>query len=166
MVKDLSTGEAFGNGSQVKGKATSMRDEMALLDGNGEALAVCRKKFEFAATTFKIYVPKPVTVGQPPSQQTYSGRRLYTYCEVKKEMLNGIKVYMEEQKNVVAYEIKRGQTVFGKKRIIKKRGVPAALIVGGVREGQWDAYEIKINPGIDPCLIMCICAICDEMDEH
>lgn len=33
------------------------------------------------------------------------------------------------------------------------------------RAGQRDTYEIKINPGIDQCLFICICAICDEMDE-
>lgn len=164
-IKDLATDGPFGNGIQVKGQAMSMRDEMALLDGDGQALAVCRKKFEFGATTFKIYVPKQVTSGQSPSQQRYKGQPLYTYCEVKKEMFNGIKVYLESNKNVAAYSISRGQTMFGKTRIIKKKGIPAALIEGGHREGQRDTYEIKINPGIDPCLIICICAICDEMDE-
>mmetsp|Transcript_36977 Transcript_36977/g.66528 ORF Transcript_36977/g.66528 Transcript_36977/m.66528 type:complete len:122 (-) Transcript_36977:271-636(-) len=64
------------------------------------------------------------------------------------------------------FAITRAGGMWPKKRLVKRRGIPAALMEGGTWEGNFNSYNLIINPGIDPCLMVCICAICDEMDEQ
>jgi hypothetical protein len=52
-----------------------------------------------------------------------------------------------------------------KKRTVFYRQRPAALMEGGSWNGQFNSYKVTVGPGIDPCLIICLTAICDEMDE-
>ena len=68
-------------------------------------------------------------------------------------------------KGVPEFAITRAGGMLPKKRLVKKHGIPAALMEGGTWEGDFNSYHLTINPGIDPCLMVCICAICDEMDE-
>ena len=164
-IKHHPDGRPLGNGLKMKGKVFALRDQMALLDGNGNMVAVCLRKFELIGQTFKIYLPNPVLPRQQPSAQNYHGRALYTYCEVKRIPFSTSQEVVLEGMSTPTYVINRAGSFWPKKRVVKKKGVPAALMEGGTWEGNWNSYRITINPGIDPCLIVCICAICDEMDE-
>jgi hypothetical protein len=66
---------------------------------------------------------------------------------------------------VATYMINRSGGFWPKTRTVRKRGTVAALLQGGTWGGNFNSYNITINPGIDPCLIVCFCAVCDEMDE-
>ena len=158
-------GSLFGNGLKIKGKVFAFRDQMALVDGNGQMLAVCLKKFEFMARVFKIYVPYPVRPNQAPSQQNYNGQKLFTLCEVRRVPFSTTQEVIMDGDQSATYWIQRAGSIWPKKRLVKHKGIPAALMEGGTFDMGFNSYRITVNPGIDPCLIVCLCAICDEMDE-
>lgn len=165
-IKKYQSKEPFGNGLKVKGKTFALRDQMALLDGDGNVVAVCLRKFELAGQTFKIYVPKPALKDQKPSKHDYQGQKLYTYCQVQRVPLEFKQVVIMEGRRREEFSITRAGGLYPKKRLVKKNGVPAALMEGGTWDGNFNSYKITCNPGIDPCLMICITAICDEMDEQ
>lgn len=167
-IKQYPSRAPFGNGLKMKGKVFAMRDQMTLVDGNGEMVAVCLRKFELVGQTFKIYVPNPRFPGQKRSNQDYNGiAPLYTYCEVRREPFSMMQlVFMDGKEGRPEFVITRAGGMWPKKRLVKRRGIPAALMEGGTWGGNFNSYNLTINPGIDPCLMVCICAICDEMDER
>jgi hypothetical protein len=158
-------GDIFGNKLHVRGKAFALRDQMVLENGNGEPVAICLRKFEPIGQTFKIYLPQPVYPGQIPSKQNFQHHKLYTYCQVQRKPLTTEQQVILEGKSQPEYTINRAGSLWPKKRVVKRRGRPAALMEGGTWEGNWNSYLLTINPGIDPCFIICLAAICDEMDE-
>lgn len=168
-IKQYPSRVPFGNGLKIKGKTFTMRDQMTLVDGNGMMVAVCLRKFEMIGQTFKVYVPSPRYPGQTPSNQKYNGRAVYTYCEVTRVPFStSQEVYMDGnsiQCGSPEFVITRAGGIWPKKRLVKRRGIPATLMEGGTWEGNCNSYKLTINPGVDPCLMVCICAICDEMDE-
>lgn len=164
-IKEYPTGAPFGNGLKVKGKTFALRDQMTLVDGDGNVVAVCLRKFELIGQTFKIYVTKHVLPNQKPSAQKYNGTNLFTYCEVKRVPFSTSQEVIMEGRAAPEFVITRAGGFWPKKRLVKKGGIPAALMEGGTWEGNWNSYKITCNPGIDPCLMVCICAVCDEMDE-
>ena len=155
----------FGNGLKMKGKTWAIRDAMALVDGNGDVIAVCMRKFGLIAETFKIYTSFPALPGQAPSAQKHNGENLYTYCEVRRIPFSTQQEVIMEGEEVATYMINRSGGFWPKTRTVRKRGTVAALLQGGTWGGNFNSYNITINPGIDPCLIVCFCAVCDEMDE-
>jgi len=169
-IKHYPTRAPFGYGLKMKGKVFGFRDQMTLVDGNGNVVAVCLRKFELVGQTFKVYVPSPRYPGQKPSDRTYSGKnetsRLYTYCQVKRVPFSMSQEVIMDGETSPEFTISRAGGLWPKKRLVKKRGVPAALMEGGTWDGNFNSYKLTINPGIDPCLMICICAICDEMDEE
>ena len=86
-IKHYLSHEPFGNGLKIKGKTWSVRNAMALLDGNGDVIAVCMRKFG-CVESFNIYTPSPALPGQAPSENKHDEKELYTYCEVKSMSLS------------------------------------------------------------------------------
>ena len=169
-IKHYPTGQPLGNGLKVKGKVFALRDQMTLLDGDGDMVAVLLRKFQVIGQTFKVYVPKPVYPGQSPSQQTYDvggGRqsRLYTYCEIRRVPLSTCQEVVMDGRTIPDYTVTRAGALWPKSRLVKKGNIPAALMEGGTWEGNWNSYKLTCNPGIDPCLMTLLCVACDEMDE-
>ena len=160
--------KSFGDNICIKGKAFAMRDRMVLLNGTTNVpIAVCLRKFELLAETFKIYTLTPNYDHQTPSQNQLEGKHLYTFGFVRRVPLSTVQeVYLERPEGPQRFlTIERIGFLWPKRRVVKKNNQPAALINGGTFDGFGNAYKITISPGIDPCLIVCICAICDEMDE-
>lgn len=165
-IKTFPSREPFGNGLKVKGKVFAIRDQMALVDGDNNLVAVCLRKFEVIGQTFKIYVPKPVLKDQQPSKQDYNGKKLYTYAEVRRVPLSMSQEVIMEGRAAPEFVITRAGSMWPKQRLIKKKGKPATLMQGGTWGERFNSYKITVNPGIDPCLMICVAAICDEMDEQ
>lgn len=165
-INHYQSGVPLGNGLKMKGKVFAMRDQMALLDGNGNMVAVCLRKFEMIGQTFKIYVPNPVLPNQQASAQKYNGTNLYTYCQVKRVPLSVTQEVYMEGKSAPSYTVTRSGSFWPKKRTVRRNGQPAAIMEGGTWEVNFNSYRITICPGIDPCLMVCLSAICDEMDEQ
>jgi hypothetical protein len=172
-------GRPFGNGIQMKGKVWALRDQMTLLDGSGRPIAVCLRKFALLQEIFKIYTLHPVYPGQSPSENKYEGRALYTYAEVKRVPFSIVQEVRFETDRIPKYggqqqhqqpptpvsmTIARS-SFMPKKRTVFYRQRPAALMEGGNWNGHFNSYKVTVGPGIDPCLIICLTAICDEMDE-
>jgi hypothetical protein len=158
-------GEPFRGGIKMKGKVWALRDQMTLLDGSGRPIAVCLRKFDLLRQIFKIYTVHPVYQGQRQSGQQYEGQALYTYAEVKRVPLSIIQeVKFEGDDGPATMTITRSSFI-PKKRTVFYRRRPAALMEGGNWSGNYNSYKITIGPGVDPCLIICLAAICDEMDE-
>ena len=159
-------GNPFGNDLRMQGKTFAFRDQMVLLDGTtGEPVAVCLRKFELVGQTFKIYSTHPLYPGQRPSEQRYNHYSLYTYAKVERIPFSTTQKVTMDTESTPSYTIHRVGSFWPKKRVVKRYGRPAALMEGGTWEGNWNSYLLTINPGIDPCLIVCLTAICDEMDE-
>ena len=165
-IKTYPSKVPFGNGLKVKGKTFALRDQMALLDGDDKVVAVCLRKFELIGQTFKIYVPEPALEGQKPSKHDFKGQKLYTYCEVKRVPLTVNQEVIMEGRTTPEFVITRAGSFWPKNRLVKKKGKPATLMEGGTWDGPFNSYKITCNPGIDPCLMICVAAICDEMDEQ
>ena len=164
----LRDGRSLGNGLAINGKVWAFRDQMVLLDTvHNTPVAVCLRKFEVFKQTFKIYTTYPNFPGQTPSDRKLNGTALFTYARVERIPLSTKQlVFLEAGKSEnPSYTIVRAGSLWPKKRTIHKNGHPAALLQGGTWEGNWNSYLITIAPGIDPCLMVCLSAICDEMDE-
>jgi hypothetical protein len=159
-------GQLFGNGGiQMKGKAWALRDQMALLDANGAPIAVCLRMFDLVREIFKIYTLHKLHTGQTRSEQQYNGQHLYTYAEVRRVPFSSEQqVIFEGDTGGPAMSIHLSG-IMPKKRTVHYRGRPAALMEGGSWNGAFNSYLLTVCPGVDPCLIVCLCAICDEMDE-
>lgn len=149
----------------MKGKTFAFRDQMTLLDAKGDPIAVCLRKFEFIGQTFKIYSPRPLFPGQAPSDRDYKGKHLYTFAKVQRQPLTTEQQVTYANGSAPTYTVHRAGGLWPKKRVVKKHGRTAAFMEGGTWEGNWNSYLLTVNPGIDPCLIVCLTAICDEMDE-
>jgi uncharacterized protein YxjI len=170
-------GRPFGNGIQMLGKVWALRDQMTLLDGNGRPIAVCLRQFAFWQKIFIIYTLHPVYPGQSPSRHDYEGHALYAYAEVRRVPFSIVQEVTFATDRIPKY---RGQqysppapvtmtitrtSFIPKKRTVFYRQRPAALMEGGNWNGHFNSYKVTVGPGIDPCLIICLTAICDEMDE-
>lgn len=161
------SGERFGNDLYVQGKVFAFRDQMALLDGvTQQPVAVCLRKFQLLGQTFKIYSVKPLYQGQHPSGHDYKGQKLYTIAKVERVPLSTTQLVTYDNETSPSMTITRAGAWWPKKRVVQRNGRPAALLEGGTWTGNFNSYRITVNPGIDPCLIVCLSAICDEMDER
>lgn len=151
---------------KVKGKVFAFRDQMTMLDGNGRVVAVLLRKFELVGQTFKVYVPHPVRKGQQPSDRKYEGQPLYTYAKIERVPLSTVQNVTLDGDQTPTYTVARSGSWWPKTRTVRKHGRPAALMEGGTWESNWNSYRITCAPGIDACLMVCICAACDEMDKE
>ena len=161
-------GQLYQGGVYVKGKVFGIRDQMTVMDplDATKPLAVCLRKFEFIGQTFKIYTLDPLFEGQRPSDRTYSNRPLYTYAKVERvPFAKRQQVTFANQSTPSVVITRRGW--FPKTRTVTNhRGQQLALMEGGTFDVRWNTYKLTVRPGIDPLLIVCLTAICDEMDEQ
>ena len=165
-------GRPFGNNLFIRGKVFAFRDQMVLEDGmTGEPIAICLRKFEMIGQTFKIYTTQPNFPGQRPSDRKHNNTPLYTYARVERVPFSTEqRVFMEQahqhsSQQLPSYTVNRAGSMWPKKRTVRRQGQPAAFMEGGTWEGNWNSYLITVAPGIDACLMLCLSAICDEMDE-
>jgi hypothetical protein len=157
-------GTLFGNKLGIKGKVLTLRNEMVLQNGiTNEPVAVCRRIFQVVGDTFKIYTTTPVYAGQPRSDQAYESRSLYTYASASREPFSSVQTVHLTKGG--SYTVHRAGSLWPKKRVVLKDGIIAALMTGGTWDGDWNSYLIQVVPGIDPCLMVVMCAIFDAMDE-
>ena len=131
-IKQYPSREPFGNGLYIEGKRISRRNEMSLIDGTGNVVAVCIQKSEFQGKAFNMCIPAPAFPGQEPLE-LYHGIPMYTYCLVMQGVM-GTEVYMAGKDAVPEYEIRRAGTGFSNKKhiVIIKRGdySPSAIMEG------------------------------------
>jgi hypothetical protein len=153
------------HGMKIQGKAFGFRDQLALVDAQDKPIAVCLRKFGFGVEIFKIYTLHPLYDGQSPSQHDYQGKRLYTYAEVSRVMMSTHHEVRFDNMTSPMFTVHR-TGFFPKSRVVKQRGAVAATVNGGTWGGNANSYKISLCPGIDPCLIICVTAICDEMEEN
>ena len=156
-IKQFPSRGPLGNGVHIKGKRLTRLDKMGLYDGEGKLLAVCIQKRDFGGKTFKVCVPEPVHVGQQPDE-VFNQQPMYTYCIVKHVPFhNGQDVFMAG-KDVPEYKIRRIGGFGPRKLVMQKQGIqsPVATVEGKM---------LTIQPNFDICLMICLLAICDEMDD-
>jgi len=160
-------GQLYQGGVYVKGKVFGIRDQMTLMDPHGAMpLAVCLRKFEFIGQTFKIYTLEPLFEGQKPSDRKYNNQPLYTYAKVERVPFARRQQVIFANQSTPSVIITR-QGWFPKTRTVSNtRGQQLALMEGGTFDLRWNTYKLSVRPGIDPLLIVCLTAICDEMDEQ
>jgi hypothetical protein len=156
-------GAPFGHDLKTRGNAF---DQMVLLNGRNTPVAVCVCKSVLFGQAFKIYSTHPLYPGQQSSDRKYNQYALYTYAKVERVPLSTQLDVTFDSEPSPSYTVHRerglGPT---QKRVVRRHGQSAALMEAGTWEKDWDSYLLTINPGIDPCLVVCLFAICDEMDE-
>ena len=142
---------------------------MTMVDGNGRAVSDVLRKFELVGLTATVYVPHPIRIGQQPSDRRYEGQPLYTYAKIERVPLSKVQNVFLDGDQTPTYTVVRSGSWdrWPKSRTVRKYGRPAALMEGGTWgwSSRFDGYRITCAPGIDACLMVCICAACDEMDE-
>jgi hypothetical protein len=136
---------------------------MVLVDGNNAPVAVCVRKSKLLGQSFKIYSTGPLYPGQNPSGRKYNQCTLYTHAKVDQDFLSSVQQVTLDNESSPSYTV---QQLWPMNRVVKQHDErPAAFITGGPLEDNWHSYLLTINPGIDPCLMVCLVAICDEMDK-
>lgn len=158
-------GHSLNGGIKIQGKALAWRGQMVLLDRQNAPIAVCLHEFQLVGLTYNIYTLKPLYQGQSMSDRNHEGKALYSYAKVVLEPFSLQKNVFLYNQSAPSYTIHRVGDLWPKKRAIRRQGVTAALVEGGTWEGNWSSYLVTICPGIDPCLIVCLVAIHDAMDE-
>ncbi|KAG7348809.1 hypothetical protein IV203_011406 [Nitzschia inconspicua] len=154
------SGGRFGNNLYVRGKSFALIDEMVLLDGvTKEAIAVCRRKSVIFGEKVQIYSPKPLYHWQRPSGSSYMGRKLYTIAKVERSPLSFTHKVTYDNETSASMTITRTVSWWPRKRVVHRHGKTAAFIEGGTWTRNFNSYRVTINPGIDPCLIICLTAI-------
>lgn len=161
-IKELN-GDPFGTGLKMKGNVWSIRHRMTLVDGSGNMAAVCLRKFG-PGQAFKVYLPNPQFPGQKPSKRTSKGKKLYTYCEVKRRPFCLSQEVIMTGKEVPEFVVSHAGGLGPKKRLVKRGSEPVCLMEGGAWETKCDTYRMTIYDGIDLLLMVCLCAICDKTD--
>jgi uncharacterized protein YxjI len=157
-------GTPFHN-MKIKGKAFAMRDQMTLLDADNKLIAVCLRKFALGSQIFKIYTPIPLHPGQGKSNQDYNGQLLYTFAEVVRPAFSVNHQLTYDNQGSPAFTVSV-VGFFPRRRVVKHRGVTAAAMEGGTYQTSFgNSYKLTICPGIDPCVMICLAAICDKMAE-
>jgi hypothetical protein len=159
-------GTPFRNDLKIRGKDFSVaHGQMVLVDGNNMPVAVCWRNSTLFGQTFKIYSTQPLYHGQKPSDRKYNQYDLYTHAKVERVPLFNMQQVTFENESSPSYTVHRARGLGPKAHIVMLHGRPAALMEGGLREegnANWNSCLVTINPGIDPCLIVCLSAICDE----
>ena len=162
-------GSTFGNELHFKSKVFSLRDNLVLVDGVSDK-AVCVAKSMFVASCseiFHIYTTAPVYHGQEKSAQKHNDQELYTYAIVERSPCSTEQaVHLTKDNMKFAYTIHRSDKWWPKNRVVRKNGLTCALMSGGNWNFDGNSFKITVNPGIDACLMLMLCAICDEMDEN
>ena len=142
------------------------------------------------SSCYRIYTTRPNYPGQRPSERRYGRHRLYAYARVE-QMQRGRRrrcatrskatttgrrqdVFLEgaerrglRRRGRPSYTVHR-QTAprggGGMDRLVRYRGRAAgrsSRATGGVRSGE---HEMTVLPGVDQVLVICLTAICHEMD--
>ena len=90
---------------------------------------------------------------------------LYYWVSLKRKAFNGGQTVKLANEDTPSFTIVRAGKWREMKRVVEYHGQTVALIEGGLRprpSGQ--EFNVTISPGVDPVLIVCICAIQQEMD--
>lgn len=155
---DTVDGEPFAGGIQVKGKWF----RTTLLDPSGNPIAVCMRKSTFFNKSCKIYTLLPLFNGQTKSEDDFDGHPLYTFAEVVRGGSYVLKFAGEENPSIMV----ETHSILPMTLVVRYRKQLIALIERGTLNSNWDTYRLITSPGVDTCLIICICAICDEMEKN
>jgi len=152
----------------VKGKSLTLRDTMILRDNETETpVAVMYVMFLKWETTFKIYTFSPNAENQVPSKQKYDDRDLYEWAECKDKFFSVQKTLKTVDGTTYVMDGVGKVLAAHRKMRITRNGVPCMYAqeknLGIFTGNQW---EIKIGPGIDPCLMVAFMAVMDEMNEN
>lgn len=152
----------------VKGQVMTLRDRMVLrVTATQTPIAVILRMFYKWETTYKIYGFVPYEEGQLPSaNQTHEGHSLYEWAECKDNFLSVRKTMtMFDGTRFVMDGVGKVVTLHREMRI-SRNGKPCVHMkernLGIFTGNQW---EIKIGPGIDPCMIIAFAVVIDEMNE-
>lgn len=153
-------GYLFGNGIHFKSLAA--RNQLILMDGEDNPIAVCQRKMEGIRQAFDIYTTQQIQGGQTKAQHaTYNRQALYKYASVdRRPCSNQLRVTFEGESKP-AFTLHRSDR---STKLISYRGRSAALTEDDRWDGSWNSYVLTVRPGIDPCLMLCLCAIGDEVE--
>jgi len=163
-VPVLSTwsGTPFHN-LEVKGKVFESNDVILEDAITGRPVAVVVRKYATTGNIFNIYSPCPAYSGQTPAKLYKYNQRLYAFAQVKPsgKLLN---VVFEGVSNPT-YTIHRIVPHTGRRfitaHVIKKQGEEVA----STRYGAGNSFILTVEAGADPCLMICLAAIVDEVDK-
>lgn len=154
-------GYLFGNGFHFESVAA--RNQLILLDGENIPIAICQRKLEGIRQVFYIYTTRPVHASQIQVKNAkYKNQSLYKYASVKRRPCsNQLRVTFEGESKPSLMVHRTNHST----KIISYRGQSAALTEDDGWDGSWNSYLLTVRPGVDPCLMLCMTAISDEVEE-
>jgi len=141
---------------------------------SGRTVAVLKHIEGRHTHTFKIYTFRSFQGNQtqkaslPPSRIHQNGQPLFEWAEVVEQTKDGDQFYtMNTSDGVSSYKAVRAGPMLGVRQLKIFRN---DLQCGRIREDpHWsdaeDVYQLTVGPGIDPCLLVSLTAIIDEMIE-
>jgi hypothetical protein len=130
--------------------------KVVLEDGtNNSVVALVERKNSTTGYIFYLYSKRPSYPGQERSAIMKYDVDLYTYGEVT---LSGGELQVLKEGETEAKYTLVGE---GDNLLIKKHGKKIATMTPG--EGEF--YNLDIDEGIDPCLLICLASIADEIKK-
>lgn len=149
-----SAGTPFYN-LQIRGKLFDS-NEFVLEDGtNNSVVAVVERKNTTIGYTFFLYSKRPAFPGQARSNIMKYNVDLYDFAKVTDH--NGILKVVKEGEDQAKYTLQSE----GANYVIMREGTKVATM--SPNEGEF--YNLDINEGVDPCLLICLASIADEMKK-
>lgn len=156
---------------EVKGKAGRFsKDQMDVIyKPTQEPVAVLmryRDNVLDERDKFKIYSPVPLYQNQRPEiQYGESKTPMYVYARVHEKTKQGLIIFVTlDHPTSDADATTPAPTYTCRPEKTKKYIYKGKRQCAFIRDGTQNSLLIKLNPGIDPVLILCISAILDEMD--
>mmetsp|Transcript_50371 Transcript_50371/g.129726 ORF Transcript_50371/g.129726 Transcript_50371/m.129726 type:complete len:232 (-) Transcript_50371:146-841(-) len=151
----------------------SIRSWTVLSDANGKPLAVCTRKVLTLAQCFYIYGFAPRVDGQQPSGEQHNGVDLYSWAVVEKPLFEctmrpALHVYMASRSSYFqesTYVIKQQNFCSSKLEITKDGHGCCTADRALFQFDSTSCYMLKVAPGVDTALMVCLILIKDEMIE-
>jgi hypothetical protein len=171
--------QAFSNGINVRVKETKKNAcKIVFRDDSKKTFAVCFKRITSGITTYRIFRPTPVSIGQVPINKNSSSQRdLYSWAKVVDDSPVGTVEYTmsvwDGAEFVPTYRCSRKRALalyyfvkFGEPSGLLERVSLRTRETGSLKD-ELNAWKVTIQPlQGDPCLLLAFACIMDDLFEQ
>ena len=153
--------------ADIKGQTFTFRDRMVLRDSKGAVIGVILKLFARKQQSFMIYGLRPFLEGQAPSEQKYKIHVLYQWAKISEQFMSEQRVMtMADGTTYIADQVPGFQGLQSMSLTCNGNVCAIAKQTNWTPDFERKSWEIKVGPGVDPCLICCFMAAVEEMNEN
>jgi hypothetical protein len=167
-AKAIACGDQLVLQNVVASSPTSVAEKSAAIP----PIAICRQKFALVGKVFKVYTPQPCHADQAKSSCCdYNGMAMYMFATVERapfsSTLQARFANQSSSSSIAYYTIHRVASTQQSTKMRMVRNNQNGGKMAAFMENRADGSTLlSINAGIDPYLMVCLAAICDELDQQ